>query len=53
MGTRTISAYNSGNSGDLKTGGTFSYNANTTHSGVVDSSLYDITSATITLPVKY
>ena len=53
MGTRTISAYNSGNSGDLKNGGTFSYSSNTTHSGVVDSSLYDITSATITLPVKY
>lgn len=53
MGTRTISAYNSGNSGDLKTGGTFSYSSNTTHSGVVDSSLYNITSATITLPVKY
>lgn len=53
MGTRTISAYNNGNSGDLKTGGTFSYSSNTTHSGVVDSSLYDVTSATITLPVKY
>ena len=53
MGTRTISAYNSGNSGDLKTGGTFSYSSSTTHSGVVDSSLYNVTSATITLPVKY
>ena len=54
MATRTISASSNLNSGDLKSGGTFSYDAYTTNSGVVNnSSSYNITSATITLKVKY
>ena len=46
MATRTISAYNSDNSGDLKNGSSYTYSGSTEHSGVVSGT---VTRATLTI----
>ena len=51
MATRTLTGYNSGNSGNIKGGATFSYSSNTTDTGAVYNAKPK--SATITVPVKY
>lgn len=51
MATRTLTGYNSGNSGNIKGGATFSYSSNTYNSGVVYNAVPK--KAYITVPVKY
>lgn len=51
MAIRTLTGYNSGNSGNIKGGATFSYSSNTTNTGAVYNAKPK--SATITVPVKY
>lgn len=51
MATRILTGYNSGNSGNIKGGATFSYSSSTTDTGAVYNSTPK--SARITVPVKY
>ena len=51
MATRILTGYNSGNSGNIKGGATFSYSSNTYNSGVVYNAVPK--RAYITVPVKY
>ena len=51
MATRILTGYNSGNSGNIKGGATFSYSSNTYNSGVVYNAVPK--KAYITVPVKY